>query len=152
MKTRRSSSQKRKTTARIAINCTPAQKDAIVEKARAFDQSSSAICLNMLLDAPLPRRQRQPTFNDKALTAYMAATAKVADAWRAAKAELGKQGSNLNQIAHMLNAGTDPSRISNIVRTAIEEFSALTAKLDRALDDDLKELRTMAMEVWGLES
>ena len=56
MKTRKSGSQKRKTTARIAVNCTPDQKDAIVEKARAFDQSPSAICLNMLLDAPLPRR------------------------------------------------------------------------------------------------
>jgi hypothetical protein len=152
MKTRRSRSQKRKTTARIAINCTPAQKDAIVEKARAFEQSSSAICLNMLLDAPLPRRRRQPTFNDKALSAYTAATAKVADEWRAAKAELGKIGSNLNQIAYMLNVGTDPGRISNIVKSAIEDFTALIAKLDRALDYDLHELRTMAMEVWGLKS
>ena len=152
MKTGRSGSQKRKTTARIAINCTPAQKEAIVKKARAFDQSPSAICLNMLLDAPLPRRQRQPTFNDKALSAYTAGTAKVADEWRAVRAELGKPGSNLNQVAYMLNAGTDPGRISNIVKSAIEDFSALIAKLDRALDDDLKELRTLAMEVWGLET
>ena len=152
MKTGRSGSQKRKTTARIAINCTPAQKDEIVEKARAFELSTSAICLNMLLDAPLPRRRRQPTVNDKALATYVAATAKVADEWRAARAEMGKQGSNLNQIAHMLNAGTDPGRISNIARTAIEEISALTATLDRALDGDLKELRTIATEVWGLEN
>lgn len=152
MKTGRSGSQKRKTTARIAINCTPAQKDAIVKKAGAFDLSPSAICLNMLLDAPLPRRQRQPTFNDKALTAYLAATAKVADAWRAVKAEMGKPGSNLNQIAYMLNAGADPARISNIVKTAIEEFSVLVANLDRALGNDLHELRTIAMEIWGLES
>ena len=152
MKTGRSGSQKRKTTARIAINCTPAQKDAIVKKAIAFDLSPSAICLNMLLDAPLPRRQRQPTFNDKALTAYLAATSKIADTWRAEKAEMGKQGSNVNQVAYMLNAGTDPGRISNIVKSAIEEFSALVAKLDRALDDDLQELRTIAMEVWGLET
>ena len=76
----RSGSQKRKTTARIAVNCTPAQKDAIVEKARAFDQSPSAICLNMLLDAPLPRRRRQPTVKDNALTTYIGATAKLKDA------------------------------------------------------------------------
>ena len=102
--------------------------------------------------AHLPRRQHQPTFNDKALTAYMAATAKVADTWRAEKPDMGKQGSNVDQVAYMLNAGTDPGRISNIVKSAIEDFSALIAKLDRALDDDLQELRTIAMEVWGLEN
>jgi hypothetical protein len=154
MKTKpgRSGSQKRKTTARIAINCTPAQKAKIVEKARAFDLSPSAICLNMLLDAPLPRRRRQPTVNDKALTAYLAASAKVVDELKAKKAEMVKQGSNLNQIAYMLNAGAAPARIMNIVENAIEEHRALIAKHDRALDEDLIELRTLALEVWGLDS
>ncbi len=99
----RSGSQKRKTTARIAVNCTAAQKDAIVEKARAFDQSPSAICLNMLLDAPLPRHRRQPTVNDNALTAYLSAAAKLKDVLKESLAELGKSGSNLNQIAYMLS-------------------------------------------------
>ena len=153
MKTKpgRSGSQKRKTTGRIAINCTPAQKDMIVKKARAFDLSPSALCLAMLLDAPLPKRRHQPTVNDKALAAYLAATAKVTDALKANKAEMGKPGSNLNQIAYMLNAGAAPARIINIVESAIEEHRTLVAKHDRALDEDLIELRTMAMEVWGLD-
>ena len=153
MKTKpgRSGSQKRRTTARIAVNCTPAQKAAILEKAKAFDLSPSAICLAMLLDAPLPRRRRQPTVNDKALAAYLAATAKVADTWKEKKAEMGKPGSNLNQVAYMLNAGTAPARITNIVESAVEEVRAVIANHDRALDEDLIELRTLAMQVWGLE-
>ena len=147
----RSGSQKRKTTARIAVNCTPAQKDAIMEKARAFDQSPSAICLNMLLDAPLPRRRRQPTVKDNALTAYMGATAKLKDVLKESLAELGKSGSNLNQIAYMLNANTAPPRIMNIIETAVEEHRALEARHDAAFKD-LDELRTMAREVWGLEN
>jgi len=148
----RSGSQKRKTTARIAVNCTPAQKATILEKAKAFDLSPSAICLAMLLDAPLPRRRHQPTVNDNALTRYLAATAKVADVWKEQKAEVGKQGSNVNQVAHMLNAGANPDRIINLVESAIEQFCASIANLDRARNEDLHELRTLAMEVWGIEN
>ena len=144
----RSGSQKRKTTARIAVNCTPAQKAAIVEKARAFDLSPSAICLNMLLDAPLPRHRRQPTVNDNALTAYLSAAAKLKDVLKESLAELGKSGSNLNQIAYMLNAKTAPPRIMNIIETAIEEHRVLEARHDAAFKD-LDELRTMAMDALG---
>lgn len=150
MKTGRSGSQKRRATARIAINCTPAQKAAIVEKASAAELSPSAICLAMLLDAPLPRRRRQPTVNDKALAAYLAATAKVNDALKNSLAELGKSGSNLNQIAYMLNANTAPPRVMNIIDSAISEHTALVARHDEAFRD-LEELRTMAMDALGLE-
>jgi hypothetical protein len=153
MKTKpgRSGSQKRKTTARIAVNCTPAQKALIVEKARAFELSPSAICLAMLLDAPLPRRRHQPTVKDNALTAYLAATAKIKDALKDSLAELGKSGSNLNQIAYMLNANTAPPRIMNIIESAINEHTVLVARHEEVFKD-LDELRTMAMDAWGLES
>jgi hypothetical protein len=153
MKTKpgRSGSQKRRTTARIAVNCTPAQKDLILEKARVFELSPSAICLAMLLDTPLPKRRHRPTVNDKALAAYMAANAKIKDALKDGLAELGKSGSNLNQIAYMLNANTAPPRIMNIIESAIEEHRALIARHEEAFKE-LDELRTMAMEAWGLES
>ena len=149
-KTGRSGSQKRKTTARIAVNCTPAQKAAIMEKAKAFELSPSAICLSMLLDAPAPKRRRRPTVNDQALTAYLGATAKVKDALKESLAELGKSGSNLNQIAYMLNANTAPPRIMNIIESAISEHNALVARHD-AVFKDLDELRAMAMDALGLE-
>ena len=152
MKTKpgRSGSQKRRTTARIAVNCTPAQKAVIVDKARAAGLSPTAICLAMLLDAPLPRHRHQPTVNDKAMSAYLAATAKVNDAVKDSLAELGKSGSNLNQIAYMLNANTAPARIINIVESAINEHNALVARHEAAFRD-LEELRTMAMAAMGLE-
>ena len=148
-KQKRSGSQKRKVTARIAINCTPAQKAAILEKANAAGLSPTAICLAMLLDAPLPKR-RQPTIRHQQMAQFLAATAKVADALRGNLAELGKSGSNLNQVAYMLNAGTAPPRIMNIIQTALQEHGAVVAKLNETLTDAL-EIRTMAMEALGLE-
>ena len=65
-------------------------------------------------------------------------------------AELGKSGSNLNQIAYMLNANTAPPRIMNIIETAVEEHRVLETRHGAAFKD-LEELRTMAMDVWGLE-
>ena len=150
MKTRQSGSQKRRTTARIAVNCTPAQKAVIVEKARAAGLSPTAICLAMLLDAPLPKRRHQPTVNEKSLTAYLGATAKIKDALKESLAELGKSGSNLNQIAYMLNANTGPPRIMNIIESAINEHNALVTRHD-AVFKDLDELRAMAMDAIGLE-
>jgi hypothetical protein len=145
-----SGSQKRKTTAQIKVNCTPAQKASIIKKADAAGLSPAAICLAMLADAPLPKRRHQPTVNDKALGAYLAATAQVKDALKNSLAELGKSGSNLNQIAYMLNANTAPARIINIIESAVNEHNALVARHEAA-SKDLDELRTMAMNALGLE-
>jgi hypothetical protein len=145
----RSGSQKRKVTARIAVNCTPAQKAAIGKKAEAAGLSPSAICLAKLLDVPLPRRH-QPRVNDEAMKQYLAATAKVSDALHASLAELGKSGSNINQIAYMLNANTAPARIINIIESALAEHRTMVGKHDEALRD-LGELRALAMQSVGLE-
>ena len=147
---RRSSSQRRKVTERIAINCTPAQKAAIKEKVAAAGLSPSAMCLAVLLDVPLPRR-RLPSINDQAMMAYIAANAKLSDALKASLAELGKVNSNVNQIAHMLNTNIDPSRIMNIIESGVSNHTALIDTYHRAIEDDLKELRTMAMDALGLE-
>ena len=71
-----SGSQKRQTTARIAVNCTPAQKAAIAAKSAATGLSPSALCLAVMLDAPLPVRRRNPTVNQQAMTRYFGNTAK----------------------------------------------------------------------------
>src|ERR1039457_3564597 len=85
-----SGSQKRKVTARIAVNCTPAQKAAIMAKIDATGLSPSAMCLAVLRDVPLPPRRR-PSVDTVLLAKILA--------------ELGKIGSNINQIAYHLNAG-----------------------------------------------
>ena len=144
-----SGSQKRKVTARIAVNCTPDQKAAIMEKVDAAGLSPSAMCLAVLLDVPLPKRHR-PSINDKAMKAYLNANGKLADALWAILAELGKSGSNLNQIAYMLNANTAPARIMNIIEGVAEEHRVLAAKCKEALDD-MDELRTIGMQLSGSE-
>src|ERR1017187_4665999 len=129
-----SGSQKRKVTARIAVNCTPAQKAAIMEKSDATGLSPSAMCLAVLLDAPLPKRRR-PSIHDKAMTAYLAANARLSDAVRASLAELGKVNSNVNQIAYMLNANTAPERISNLIETSFQKLIEIPALPKERLED-----------------
>ena len=113
-----SGSQKRKTTARIAVNCTPDQKAAIMEKVDATGLSPSAMCLAVLLDAPLPKRRRPSV--DAALLAKVLA-------------ELGKIGSNINQIAYHLNAGrpgdVTEGSIDDALRELLEWRTALMQSL-----------------------
>jgi hypothetical protein len=145
-----SGSQKRQVTARIAVNCTPAQKAAIMSKSAATGLSPSALCLAVMLDAPLPARRRNPTVNQQAMTRYFGNTAKLSDGLRDNLAELGKSGSNLNQIAYMLNSGTAPARIAALTEAAIQEHRAIVEACQAAMED-LKELRTMGMDALGLE-
>ena len=85
------------------------------------------------------------------MVACLAAAAKFADAIEADRAELGKSASNLNQIARMLNSGIDPACIMEILESVLEQHRTALAKAHETLDD-LKELRTMAMQVLGYET
>ena len=119
--TRRSGSQKRKVTARIAINCTPEQKAAIAAKTDAAGLSPSAMCLAVLLDVPLPKRRR-PTVNAILLAKL--------------SAELGKIGSNINQIAHRYNLSPDrlpEGNIEGALIAAIRELLEWRTALLQAL-------------------
>ena len=116
-----SGSQRRKVTARIAVNCTPVQKAAILKKVEVTGLSPSAMCLAVLLDVPLPAR-RHPSVDAVLLAKVLA--------------ELGKIGSNINQIAYHLNAG----RPGDVIEGSIE--AALT---------ELLEWRTALMQSLGYE-
>ena len=107
MKTGRSGSQKRRTTARIAVNCTPAQKAEIMKKIDATGLSPSAMCLAVLLDVPLPARRR-PSVDTQLLAKVLA--------------ELGKIGSNINQIAYHLNAGRPGDVTEGSIQAALTEL------------------------------
>ena len=102
-----SGSQKRKVTARIAVNCTPAQKTAIMQKVDATGLSPSAMCLAVLLDVPLPKRRR-PSVDATLLAKVLA--------------ELGKIGSNINQIAYHLNAGRPGDVMNGSIEAALREL------------------------------
>jgi hypothetical protein len=113
-----SGSQKRKLTARIAVNCTPKQKAIIVAKCDAAGYSPSAFVLNILLGLPLPSR-RHPSVDTQMLAKVLA--------------ELGKIGSNINQIAHHLNAGRPGDVMEGSVDAAMNELLEWRMALMQAL-------------------
>jgi hypothetical protein len=106
-----------------------------------------------LRDAPrVPlHRQRQPIINHEKMEAYLAAATKLADDINHDRADLRKSGSNLQEIVHLLNTGTDPASILNLIESAVLQFRAATARANESLDD-LKELKTIAKEALGLRA
>ena len=145
----RSGSQKRKVTARVAVNCTPAQKAAILAKTAAAGVSPSALALNSMLDAPM-RRTRGPRTDDGLMRQFFTELARARDALKPVEAELGKSGSNLNQIAHVLNSDRAPESVMNILNATLEAHLEVLQNLDQAVRD-LLELRTAGMNAMGLE-
>ena len=94
-------------------------------------------------------RKRQPTKSDKKMAAYLAAAAKFEDTLKHDYAELRSSGSKFEKIVLMLNAGTDPASIMNLVESAVEQTRA-TLRASQAVHD-LEELKTKAKEALGLE-
>ena len=148
-KVNRSGSQKRKVTARIAVNCTPAQKAAILKKTAAAGMSPSALALKVLLDLPLPR-MRRPRADDERMRQFFTELARARDALKPTEAELGKSGSNLNQITHVLNTDRAPESVMNILNATLQAHLEVLEHLDQAVRDFL-ELRTAGMNAMGLE-
>jgi hypothetical protein len=114
----RSGSQKRKARAQVKVNCTPEQKAAIAEIADATGLSSAAMCLHVLLHEPFPKRHR-PAVDTKLLAKVLA--------------ELGKIGSNINQIAYHLNAGRPGEVMEGSVESALSELLEWRTALMQAL-------------------
>lgn len=111
---------------------------------------TSPLLRGALPKVPLPRH-RQPTINHEKMEAYLAAAAKLANDINHDRADLRKSGLNLEEIVQLLNTGTDPASILNLIETAVEQFRAATAKATESLDD-LKELKTIAKEALGLRA
>ena len=113
---RRSGSQRRRTTKRINVNCTPEHYAAISRITGAHGQSPSALALNTLLGVPLPR-SRRPRADDELMRQFFTELARARDALKTTEAELGKSGSNLNQITHVLNTDRAPESVMNILES-----------------------------------
>ena len=105
----------------------------------------------LLRDAlPMPRH-RQPTIDHEKLDAYLAAAAKFVDDIHHDRAGLRKSGANLEEIVHLLKAGTDPASIQHQIESAVEQYRAALAKANESFDD-LRELKTIAKEALGLSA
>jgi hypothetical protein len=101
---RRSGSQKRARQHKIPVSCDAAEFLLIDDRARTAGLSRPSFLRALALGSPGPRAKRSPPVNAEALAHATAA--------------LNKVGSNLNQIARVLNA-------SGSTITANECFAAL---------------------------
>jgi hypothetical protein len=121
---RRSGSEKRQRGAPVSVRFLPDERTVVQEKARAAGLSVASFLRASGLGAPGPRAQRTPTINAEALARATAA--------------LNKVGSNLNQIAHVLNAGgaigmaQDYRTTLDVVREAAAAIREIVGRKDRA--------------------
>ena len=88
---KRSGSEKRQRGAPVSVRLLPEEREQVQAKARAAGLSLAAYGRAVMLGDPGIRARRAPTVNAEAIARATAA--------------LNKVGSNLNQIAHTLNAG-----------------------------------------------
>lgn len=98
-------------------------------------ESIGTMLRTTLLGIHPPRRRRRPRPDDHALSQLLGELARV-------RAELGKSGSNLNQIAHYLNADRSLQSVAAMLEAALHEH-------DEAMRT-LLELRGAALQAMGL--
>jgi hypothetical protein len=104
-------------TERIDLRVTPAQRQAMKTAAREAGLSVAALICLCTLGENGPRARRNPGPDTLALAKLLA--------------EMGKSGSNLNQIAYQLNSG-EPVELPELAE-AIAEHRAAAAAIMRAL-------------------
>lgn len=148
-KLRPSGSERRRRTKLLVTRHTPEKDAALRLAADAHGRSLAALFEHAVLGVPLPPR-RSGRIDQQQLAIYLEAVARTGDAQRASTAELGKSGSNLNQIAKMLNADTAPGRILNLIEDALKTHVNML-KLHEEMMADVRELRTLGMRAFGYE-
>ena len=111
----RSGSQKRQRVKSLQIALTPEESIVIRERASASGLTPSSYGRAVLLGAPGPRARRSPPLNAELLAH--------------AVAQLNKAGSNLNQIARILNSGKAVGS-----REAVEALTDTRAAVVQILD------------------
>ena len=118
-KAQKSGSEKRQRVDRFTLRCTQAQHAAIVSGANRAGLSCSAYILAATLQAKPPRAARVPPVEFKALAQVLA--------------QLGRLGSNVNQIARSINYGQNPDlydlrEVPTIIQGLAREVMAALGK------------------------
>ena len=90
-------SEKRARTAHLTIRLSAEERAAIDEAARRSGLTSGSYARQLLLGAPTPRQVRRPPIERQELARLLG--------------QLGRIGSNLNQLAHAANSGLPVARI-----------------------------------------
>ncbi len=125
-----SRSNKRQRSAIIRARVSPEEKKLAEKKARTMGSMGALFRASVLGYTP-------PRLADRDVLV------KLLGEHAALRAEMNKVGSNLNQIAHHLNAGRPGDRIEGALSAALEEYENAIRTLD--------ELRLVNMQAMGLE-
>ncbi len=142
--------EKRRRAKIIRIRVDEKEEAAIKELADQRGISPPALLRLTLLNVPPGPRVRRGSVNAQAVAKFLGVLGRTADAVRSSLAEFGKVNSNVNQIAHALNAGRPPETVMNIIETTLQEHRAAMESHNEIVRD-LLELRTMAMHALGYE-
>ena len=93
----------------LQIRVTAAELAEIEAQAEAAELTSASYARSVLLSAPAPRARRRPAVQTQEVARLLG--------------ELGKVGSNLNQIAHAVNTGQ--AIAPNVLADAIDDVRAM---------------------------
>lgn len=118
-RTTRSGSETRQRSGVARMRCTPAELAQLEAAAERTGLTVGAFMRQQCLGTPGPRAARRPPVERAALAQLLA--------------QMGKCGSNLNQIARVLNSGGD---VPEHIPEAITEFRTVCAEIMRALGRD----------------
>jgi hypothetical protein len=113
----KSGSERRQRSKLLQIRMTPDELAEIAEQADRAGLTVPSFAREILLSAPAPRARRRPSVEAETLGRFLG--------------ELGKVGSNLNQIAHQLNAGRGASPAA--LDAALRDVSDLRAAIMQAM-------------------
>ena len=110
---------------------------AVRSMAEKRGQSVGTLLRSTLLGIPVPPRSvRRPNVDTQAVAKVLTMAAQI-------HAEAGKEGSNLNQLTHVLNAGRPPERVMNLLEVCLQNV--------QDIQGDMKEIRTACLRALGQE-
>jgi hypothetical protein len=116
---KRSGSKKRQRTASVALRLTDAEHAELLRRADAVGLSLASFMRVQLIDVPPPRAARRPPI-DRTMAAQVLG-------------QLGRIGSNINQIARSFNAGAGgpPAELSGAMAAVLDMRAACLEAMGR---------------------
>lgn len=115
---KKSGSETRQRQRLLQVRLSDSEFASIAEMADRASLTIPSYARQILLDSPPPRAVRKPSVDTKQVAKMLG--------------ELGKVGSNLNQIAHHLNAGAGGAGL-NVITDAIADVQAMRDACMKAL-------------------
>lgn len=137
---RKSGSERRKRGKVRTMRFSPAEDAAIEKMSRAAGYSFSGLVRHALFENAPPPTRPHPGVDEQALARLFPMLAAI-------KAEAGKHGSNINQIARQINIAGPDAGIPRVAERLDEAIDLITTFYER----DVAEIRLGIMKALGFE-